>query len=264
MNVVLAPGFKPHAKQRAFLKSNARFEAIAAGVRGGKSIVGTIKLLRRIYQDLAAGKGKVVAGKGRRRQPRLLYWAVGPTTQHNVHVHRYINQYCPAELVERVYEDAIWLKPDILIEFKTAERPELLVGASVNGALVDEACRCKAEAWPNLRGRFADTGGWCIFASSPMGGRNNWVYKEIVSLAGAKPGYAEFHWKTADNTAVPGLVEEVEHARATMAESWFKRDFEASWDSFGGAIYEEFRDEIHVTDEQRFRFEFGLGNRPLR
>jgi len=262
VRVVLAPGFVPHAKQLPFINSTARFEVVAAGIRGGKTMGATVKTLRRIYQDLADGKGKKPSGTGRRRQPRLLYWAVAPTSQHTVHVHRYVTQFCPPELIERIYEDAIWLRPDILIELKTAERPDLLVGASVNGALVDEACRCKAGTWPNIRGRLADTGGWCIFASSPLGGRNNWVYQEVVSKVGIDPHVASFWWRTEDNPYIPR--EEVDHARATQPAAWFKRDWEASWDSFGGAIYEEFRDEIHVTDEQRFRFEFGLGNRPLR
>jgi len=262
VEVVIAPGYRPHQKQLEFHNSRARFRVCAAGVRAGKSYSATVEFLRSIYRDLAAGKGKRPAGTGRRRQPRLLYWAVAPTTALNVHVHRYIQSECPPELIERVYDDAIWLKPEILVEFKTAERPDLLVGASVSGLLVDEACRVRAEAWDGaLRGRLADTAGFAILASSPTGGRNNWVYKNFVARSGADD-IESFHWRTVDNTAVPDLVRDVEHARATMAESFFKREFEASWDSFGGAIYEEFSD-AHVTTEQQYRFEHGLGNRPL-
>lgn len=236
----------------------------AAGVRGGKTLSSTIELLWSIYRDLAAGKGRKPAGIGRRRQPRLLYWVVAPTSALNIHVHRYITSICPPELIDRVYEDAIWLKPDILIEFKTAERPDLLVGASVNGILVDEACRVKSEAWDGaLRGRVADTGGFVILVSSPTGGRNSWVYQRFVSRSGSDDVEA-FSWRTVDNTAVPELISDAAQARAIMPEAWYRREYEASWDSFGGSIYEEFNESLHVTNEEKLRFELGLGrDRPL-
>lgn len=233
----------------------------AAGVRGGKTYSATVELLRSIYRDVAAGKGKKPAGTGRRRQPRLLYWVVAPTTKLNVYVHRYIQSECPHELIERVYDDAIWLKPDVLVEFKTAERPELLVGASVNGLLIDEACRVRAEAWDGaLRGRIADTAGFVILASSPSGGKNSWVYQRFVVRSGNNDIQA-FSWRTIDNTAVPQLAIDVEQARATMASSWFRREFEASWDSFGGTIYEEFSD-ANITTEAALRLKYGAGSMP--
>lgn len=263
MEIKIAPNYKPHEKQVKFHRSNARYRVCAAGVRGGKTISATVEMLCSIYRDLAAGKGKTPAGHGRRRQPRLLYWVVAPTVPLNVHVHRYVHAFCPPELIERSYDDAIWLKPDILIEFKSAERPDLLVGASVNGILIDEACRVKADAWDGaLRGRIADTGGWVILASSPIGGRNNWVFQRFVAQHGMHD-IESFSWRTIDNTAVPELTLEVEQARASMPEAWFKREFEASFDSFGGAIYDEFNDDSHVISESAFRLEFGLGNAPF-
>lgn len=262
MNFTIAPDYRPHAKQYAFHQSGKRFLVAAAGVRGGKTYSATVEFLRRIYKDLAAGKGKPPAGVGRRRQPRLLYWVIAPTTSLSIHVHRYISQCLPNELIERQYEDAIWLKPDILIEFKTAERPERLVGASVNGMLVDEACRVKGDTWRgSLRGRLADTVGWAIFVSSPLGGRNNWVYQELVAKADQDDTIGAFHWTTVDNTQVPGLLAEAELAQRTMAAAWYRREFLASWDSFGGSVYEEFNDDIHVVSESAFRLAWRLPNR---
>lgn len=264
MDVVIAPEYRPHPKQKEFHDSGARFACVAAGVGGGKSLSATVEGMRRIWQDYAAGKGKKPAGTGRRRQPRLLYWAVAPTAPLTAYVHRHFVANHPPELIERIYEDAIWLRGEILVEFRSAERPDLLVGAAVDGMILDEACRIRPEAWHGaLRGRLTHTGGWAIFASSPAGGRNNWVYKEVVAKSG-QHGYAAFQWRTVDNVAVPQIVADAEQARLTQPESWYKREYEANWDSFGGAIYEEFRDELHVTTEERLRFEFGLGrDRPL-
>ncbi len=266
MKVELAPGYKPHAKQRALHRSKARFLVAAAGVRGGKSYSATVEFCRRIYQDVAAGKGTPPVGTGKRRQPRLLYWIVSPTTALAKVPVRYLLELIPPALIERVYEaeNSIWLRPDVLVEIKTAQNPEMLVAAAVNGMLVDEACRVKPDAWRGaLRGRLTDTKGWALFATSPLGGRNNWVYSELVSRAEADPQIEAFNWQTVDNPYIDPA--EVEAARLQLPPAWFKRDYEASWDSFGGAIYDEFSDDRHITTEDKLRLEWAVGrDRPLR
>lgn len=256
MNVELAAQYQPHDKQLAIHRSKARWLVIAAGVRGGKTYAATVEFVRRIYLDLAAGKARKVVGVGKRRQPALLYWLVAPTAPLTKQMVRYLLELVPAALIERVYEaeNCIWLKPDICIEIKTAERPDLLVSASVNGMLIDEACRVKPTAWKGaLRGRLTDTGGWAIFASSPLGGRNNWLYQEVVARHG-EADYESVSWTTADNPHIPG--EEIESARRSLPPEWFKREYEASWDAFGGSVYPDFGDANICTEK-----EFRLANR---
>jgi hypothetical protein len=55
----------------------------------------------------------------------------------------------------------LWPYGNILIEFKSAERPERLVARGLDGAWFDEAARCPQVAWANLRARLADRQGWC-------------------------------------------------------------------------------------------------------
>lgn len=261
MNVTIAGDYAPHAFQTTAHNSRARFLVVAAGVRGGKTYSATVEFLRRIYIDYAAGKGRQPSGIGRRRQPRLLYWVVAPTLDMAKHVYRYVLELMPHELIESISQTdySIWLKPDILIEFKTAERPERLVGASVAGLLLDEACRIKAETWRGaLRGRLTDTKGWAIFASSPLGGQANWVYQEIIARSGVDPDYSAFSWRTVDNPHIDPA--EVDAARRQLPEAWFKRDYEADWQSFGGQIFPEFG-SAHVLSEREFRLHYGLPNR---
>src|SRR5262245_18764732 len=261
--IVLSGGYHPHQKQARVHESGKRFVVISAGVRGGKTFSAVVEFLRRIYRDLQDGKGKTPVGQGRRRQPRLLYWVVAPTAALARVTHRYVLEQLPPELIEKQYEseNSIWLRPDILIEVKTAERPDLLVAAAVNGMLLDEACRMKAEAWRGaLRGRLTDTLGWAIFASSPLGGKNNWLYREVVQRTTEDPdAFEAISWTTADNPTI--APEEIEQARRDLLAAWFKLDYEASWDSFGGQIYDEFKDETHVIKEAQFRLEHGLGDR---
>ncbi len=271
MNVTIAPDYLPHIRQALMHASSARFLAIAAGVRGGKTKSASVAFLDRIYQDLAAGKGRPVTGYGRRRSPRLRYWIVAPVMPLTRYPYEYVIQFAPPELIEATPQTdySIWLRPDILIECKTAERPDLLVGADVDGMLITEACRIKADSWRGaLRGRLTTTKGWALFESSPLGGRNNWIYQEIVSRASVRDGvqqaegdpeYASFSWRTIDNPHIDPA--EVEAARRQLPAAWFAREYEASWDSFGGAVYPEFNDDTHVISEQAFRLAWRLPNR---
>jgi hypothetical protein len=262
--IAIAPDYEPFAKQFAFHGSSKRFKVAAAGNRGGKTKSGSVDFLGRIAHDAALGRGQKAVRLGNSRVPRLNYWVVTPTHRLGEYPYREIMRHCPREWIESVNASTrtIWLKGEIKIEFQTSERPELLVAASLNGIWMDEACRCKAEAWRGgLRARIADQQGWALFTTTPLGGRNNWVYQELVSKAGIDPHVDAFHWTTEENPHIPRA--EIEHARATQPPEWFARDWLASWDSFGGSIYGELSD-AHICTEQELRFRLGWGQRPLR
>lgn len=263
--LVLAPGYEPFAKQVEFHRSGKRFKVAAAGNRGGKTKAGAAEFCCNIYRDLKAGKGKAAARVGSSRIAKLEYWVVTPTHDLAKYAYDEIVRFLPHQLIEKVNGSTreMWLAGDIHVDFKSAERPERLVGASLNGLWVDEACLVKEGAWEqNLRARLADQQGWAIFTSTPEGGRANWIYQQLVSQAGSNEHVAAFHWTTEDNPHVPRA--EIEHARNTTSPEWFARKWCASWDSFGGAIYPEFNESVHVTTEERLRFELNLGNRPWR
>lgn len=264
-DIVLASDYTPFDKQLAFHRSPARFKVAAAGNRGGKTMSGAAEFVSNIYRDLKAGKGKRPVRLGNTRVPRLTYWVVTPTAALAEFPYREIVRFLPHGLIDKVNASTreLWLKGDIQIGFRSTERPELLVAETLNGVWTDEAPRCKPEAWRGaLRARIADQLGWALFTGSPLGGRNNWVYQDLVSKVGIDEYIASFHWTTEDNPYIPR--EEIEHAKRTLPPAWYARDWGANWDSFGGAIYEEFNDAQHVVSEQAFRFEFGLGSRPLR
>lgn len=263
-SLVLASDYAPFDKQQAFHRSNKRFKVAAAGNRGGKTMSGAAEFVANIFRDLHAGRGKQAVRIGATRIPRLTYWIVTPTSALAEFPYRELVRFLPRGLIDKVNASTreLWLKGDIQIGFRSTERPELLVAETLNGLWCDEAPRCKAEAWRGaLRARLADQGGWGIFTGSPLGGRNNWVYQDLVSKVGVDEHVGSFHWATSENPHIPR--EEIDHAKRTLPAQWYARDWEASWDSFGGSIYEEFRDEHHVISEAAFRLEFGLGNSPF-
>jgi Terminase large subunit, T4likevirus-type, N-terminal len=248
----LAVHYRPHPAQQRFHQEGKRFAAIAAGVRGGKTYAAAREFLRRIYFDR------------RNKEGRLYYWAAAPTYA--------IGKVQQRELFEALggvagplvesYGKAdreLRLRGGILIEFKTTERPETLVAAGLDGLWLDEAARAKADAWlGGLRMRLSDRAGWAIFSTTPLG--RNWFHKHIVQRAlVGHPDFSLHMWRTVDNEAVPGLVEEVQRARDTLPTMYFRREYEANFDAFVGQVYEEFSRLAHVTENEPIPVETRYG-----
>lgn len=273
MQVQLCPGYKPHKFQRRAHQSRARFKSLSAGTRGGKTNGAAADFVMQVYRDLAEGKGRQAVGVGNDRRAALHYWVVSPTVQLLKEPKRYLREMVPAELFETPArpinsQGQMWLKPNILVEFRSADNPFSLVSVGLNGMWLDEAARIKAEAWKgNLRGRLTDKRGWALFSSTPLG--RNWFYEEVVALGRSEDArYADYEdicWTTADNDCIPGIAEEVEHARLTLPWRYFQREYLASYDAFLGNIYDEFDEKVHVVSEDQLRAEYGWAlHRPLR
>lgn len=255
----LFAGYKPHRPQRDFHKSGKRFLNLAAGVRAGKTFAAAREAMKRIFQDQET-KPEHIKGRA------LKYWIVAPTfdltdvAQEEVFA---ILKYQPGDkahkLVERWNASKRILvlrartgRPRVILQFKSADNPERLVSVGLDGLWIDEAARCSEVAWANLRARIADRQGWVIFSTTPMG--KNWYYQEVYRRGDPHDpafdqDYANFVFRTVDNTAVPGLAAEVERARKQMSPRFFRRDFEASFESFAGQIYEEFLRATHVVPQ---------------
>jgi len=230
---------------------------MAAGTRGGKSISAGAEFSRRIFIDEANGKGRKAAGAGKDRRARLHYWVVSPTVALLKEPKRYLMEMLSSDLFERPKapinsEGQLWLKGDILIEFKSADNPLGLVSVGLDGLWIDEAARVKQEAWVgNLRGRLTDHHGWCLFSSTPLG--RNWFYFEIIvrGLPGSShdPEFESIVWTTADNPYIP--AEEIEAARRQLPARYFSREYLANFDAFSGNVYEDFTEAVHVFDNHQ-------------
>lgn len=258
----LNPGYIPHLHQRRFHRSHARFLCAAAGVRGGKTKSGAAEFVRRIARDLQAGKGNKVVGIGRKRRPRLHYWIVAPVSDLLKEPTRYLFESLPPDWIELylAHANELWLKGDILIEFKTADRPLNLVSVGLNGMWIDEAARLKPDAWRGqLRPRLSDHEGWALFSTTPLG--KNWLYDDVVTKSGTDQ-FETIAWTTADNPIIARA--EIASAKRTLPLRYYMREYEASFEAFIGTVFDEWDERIHVTSEAALRLEFGLGSRPLR
>lgn len=259
--------------QRGPMKSKARFVVMVAGTRGGKSRTAAKKFFARILRDHLNPnvKCRIPSGVGKDRRPRLHYWVVAPTADLLKEPKRYLFETIPPEayldpLRPINHENQMWLKGDILIEFRSADNPFRLVSVGLNGMWLDEAARIKAEAWVgNLYGRLTDFDGWALFSSTPLG--QNWLYEELY-LRGLQsspkydPSYASFLWHTADNLTISR--DTIDAARKNMPPRYFKREYEADFSAFLGNVYDQFDERAHVISEAQLRYAYGWGMRPLK
>lgn len=115
-----------------------------------------------------------------------------------------------------------------IMHFKTGEKPDNLFGEDVYAAVVDEASRCRQEAWFALRSTLTSTGGACKFIGN-VKGKKNWFHKLCMrAKAGQDAEYAYFKI-TAYDAAAAGMktkdgrpfLEEVEAAKRDLPENVF-------------------------------------------
>lgn len=225
-----------HPYQQAFLKARRlrlpdgsrafnRF-GLFSGRRGGKTTVGA------------------VAGVEEARTPRSLGWCVAPTYGD---LHDYV---IPA--VMRVLPQS-WILPGpngwsaahqtltlrnlAQIAFRSADDPERMRGPGLDWLWLDEARKTSKLVWETVRPALADRRGAAWITTSPNG--FDWAYHSFYKLAAnpkhRRPGFWAVRYRTIDNPAIP--LEEIEEARATTDELWFKQEWEGEFVSFEGAIY---------------------------
>lgn len=243
--------YRPTSHQRRFHGSAARYRAIVAGRRAGKTLASAADLVARAYLDYARKQHRaVVTDRSRTRRPALHYWIVAPTYKLLAEPLRCLHDVTSPALIDEWRADSnpphVWLRGGILIEGWGAEHPERLVSVGLDGVWLDEAAAMKQDVWlGRLRPTLTERRGWAIFSTTPQG--ENWFHEHVwKACETAHDDHAGFHWTTADNTAVPGIVEEVARARRDLPQKYFRREYEASFEAFIGQIFDMFEPTRHV------------------
>lgn len=192
--------------------SRARFKVLAAGRRWGKTSLGVTLGLR---TGLEGGRA----------------WWVAPTfplAQVGWRVLKHLSRKIPRVEV-READRMVALPGGGEIQVKSADNPDSLRGAGLDGVVIDEAAYAKEEAWTeSLRPALADRQGWALFISTPDG--LNWFHR-LYERAGRLAGWQAWQCPTWENPRI--AEEELEHARAQMGELVFRQEFAAEFLDFG-------------------------------
>lgn len=234
----------PLPKQEEFLKlalskspRDPKFIAYVGGIGSGKTLIGCITVLS--WAVMYPGEYLIC----RQFMPEL-----------KVTTLKTFLEICPKELIaeQRVADNYIKIKAIngqlSTVYFRQLEEPDKLRSMNLSGFMIDEANQVSEEAFTLLQGRLRGAGiRKGIIVSNPNG--HDWLYrlffKKDALTEIAKSLYHLIRAPSTENVHLPdGYID-------TLLQSWSRdrimREIEGSFDAFEGAVYEEFRRDIHVV-----------------
>jgi hypothetical protein len=284
--------FDPHKGQCKVCESEARFKALCAGRRFGKSRLGGNELIPEAF--ITRGMANQLKLDGKRRE----FWAVGPAYSDSEKEFRVFYNQCkrlemPFDRPGTYYSLAtgdmtisLW-DGAFIFSAKSTQYPDRLVGEGLSGVIMCEAARQKERIWLEMiRPTLADFGGWALFSTTPQG--KNWFHKLFMkSLPSINPewfGYRGPSWRNnyvyttpTNDYDVKTLIhymdmnpsatafEIIRELRLTinyeiaqlandLTIPAFQQEIAAEFTDFVGKVFKEFDDEIHV---RRLEWESG-------
>ena len=128
----------------------------------------------------------------------------------------------------------------------TAENPDSLRGAGLDGAVIDEAAFTAPEVWrERIRPALADKQGWAILPSTPNG--KNWFWKQFTDKK-SDPEWEVFHRPSSDNPLLS--AEELESVKKEIGPRRYAQEMEAKATESSGVMWpgSYFEDHIWADD----------------
>jgi len=134
-----------------------------------------------------------------------------------------------------------------MIECRSEENPDQLIGEGLDLVILAEAARLKERTWHQyIRPALADRQGRALFSSTPRG--FNWFYNFFLKGQDRDdPDSAWWESWTVPSRMNPILPpEEIEEAKRSSTPESFAQEWEAKFIAYGGLVYYEFDENIHV------------------
>lgn len=209
-----------YAKQAEFLFTPKRYSVTEASTKSGKTVGCIAWLFEQASVHGAPGRN---------------YWWIAPTFAVGKIAFRRMKRAVPHELYgANETESRLTLANGAVIWFKGADKPDSLYGEDVYAAVIDEATRCKDEAWHAVRSTLTATRG-PIRIIGNVKGRKNWAYHLARKAEGGAPDMAYFHL-TAYDAVAGGVLDaaEVEDAKLMLPEAVFRELYLAEPSDDGG------------------------------
>ncbi len=245
MNVLLERQFarwyelKEHPVQRALVEavpSGIRFPVVPAGRRSGK----TERFKRFVAkQAMRNASEKYFVAAPTHAQVKKIYWDdMKALTLSATHDKK------PSESELKIY-----LPNDTEIHFIGLDRPERIEGINWTGGGIDEIADIKPDAWEahilpalnTVNPTRPDYRAWCWLLGVPDG-LNHYYDLAQYALNSGDPAWGCFHWKSAE--ILPADV--IESAKRQMTKKQFSQEFEASFETATGRIYEDYGTHNHT------------------
>ena len=234
--------YQPHEKQKLVseaIEQGARVVLYVAGIRGGKTLWMICEVFKHIYS--------------RKCKPPLV-WIVSPTYPMSMVPERIfaeIGYKCGLIVKEVKSQRAYIMRPAkgstefVRVEFKSAEDPDRLRGASIALAFIDEAAMCKPETFSILAGRVLDSKGIILIATTPRG--KNWLYEDVFKKSLKDPSYVVIQAKTSDNPYLDqNEVADLYSRYASKSDTLARQEMGGEFCDFEGSVFNHFRVSDHV------------------
>lgn len=141
----------------------------------------------------------------------------------------------------------IQLENGSFIECRSEENPDQLIGEGLDLVVLAEAARLKYRTWDQyIRPALADRRGKALFTSTPRGFNWFWDLWKLGQEGGDEKDADWESWMLPSKLNPLLGEEEVEHARRTSTPEAFAQEWEAKFIAYGGLVFPEFDNNIHV------------------
>ncbi|MDP3273435.1 hypothetical protein [Limnobacter sp.] len=230
----------PHPVQLeliAAVGNGVRFPLVPAGRRSGK----TERFKRFLVKQANTVPGPYFAGAPTHDQAKKIFWDdLKAFTLSCTHKRR------PSESDRIIYPDN-----GSEIHVIGLDKPQRIEGIPWKGGGIDEFADVKADAWEanilpalnTVSPQDPDYRAWCWLLGVPDGLNH---YFELCDKAqtGSDPNFKVFHWKSAE--ILPTDV--IAAMKMAMSLKQFKQEFEASFETASGRIYEDYSSDNHTAE----------------
>jgi hypothetical protein len=237
--------YQPHAEQLKFHDSEARFRVACCGRRFGKSTMAARDLIPRLFE------------------PQKRFWIVGPTYDLGEKEFRIVwddliigQALGKDKRVKKAYNKKqgnmfIQFPWQTVLEVRSADHPENLVGEALDGLIVAEAAKIRTDTWTRyLMPALSDKRGSATFPTTPEG--YNWLYRLWQQGQNPRfPNWASWQFPSWANTAVyPGGRNDAEilELENNLPPEEFAQEIGAEFGAFVGKIYSEWSEKDHVRE----------------
>lgn len=220
------------------LNEGVRFPVVPAGRRSGK----TERFKRHLSKQAMRNPGeKYFIAAPTYGQVKKIYWQdMKSLTLSASHEKR------PSET-----DLIIYMPNGSEIHLIGLDKPERIEGIPWTGGGIDEIADIKSNAWAEnilpalntVNPMRPDYRAWCWLLGVPDG-LNHYYEMAEYAMTANDPLWRCYHWKSAE--ILPPDV--IESARRVMSARQFKQEFEASFETASGRIYEDYG-QANYTDE---------------
>lgn len=225
-----------HPVQRALIEavgSGVRFPVVPAGRRSGKTERAKRFVAKQAMRN--AGERYFIAAPTRDQVKRIYWQDLKLLTFASTH------DKSPSET-----DLTVWLPNGTEITLIGLDRPERIEGVLWSGGVIDEIADTKPGAWEaNIRPALdtfnparPDYRAWCWLIGVPDGLNHYYDLAEYARTA-RDPEWGLYHWKSSD--ILPAAT--IEAAKRQMSAKQFKQEYEASFETASGRIYEDYSAE---------------------